>query len=283
MSERLLEAFREEAEHSTPLPDFDLIAAAGRDRRRRRHTVVAAVTACVLGVSGLLASTYGDPSDPQPAGESDGVSRATPFPVMANTTLEAGTYELHPSRDTSLPPVRFTLPAGWNSWLGPNRFAGLDDIATDGGRTNRELLVQDPEWVHGMLALDVTWVAQPGCIMIDLTGDDTAALVQALTTVPGLAVISGPETTVRFGHPTVHLQLREQGHRDGCPQDTVLTTAEAAVDYLGRGTVIDAWVIDLEGRPLLIWAAWTRDTPDDEVDDLLGIVDSVELVRPDPS
>ena len=29
MSERLLEAFREEVEHSTPLPDFELISAAG--------------------------------------------------------------------------------------------------------------------------------------------------------------------------------------------------------------------------------------------------------------
>ena len=42
-------------------------------------------------------------------------------------------------------------------------------------------------------------------------------------------------------------------------------------------------MIDLDGRPLLIWAAWTRDAPDDEVDDLLRIVDSVELVPPDPS
>jgi hypothetical protein len=283
MSERLLEAFREEAEHSTPLPDFELISAAGRDRRRRRHTVVAAVTACVLGASGLLASTYGDASDPQPAGDSDETSHVTPYPVMANATLEAGTYELHPSKDTSLPPVRFTLPTGWNSWLGPNRFAGLDDVATDDVRTNRELLVQDPEWVLGMLVLDVRWIAQPDCIMTDVTGDDITSLAQALTSVPRLAVTADPETTVRFGHPAVHLQLREQGRGDACPQDTVMTTAEAAVDYLGRGTTIDAWVVDVDGRPLLLWAAWTARTPSDEVDDLLRIVDSIELVRPDPS
>ncbi len=67
MSERLLEAFREEAERGTPLPAFELIEAAGRARRRRRHAVVSGVAACVLGVSGLLAATYDDSPGPQPA------------------------------------------------------------------------------------------------------------------------------------------------------------------------------------------------------------------------
>jgi hypothetical protein len=277
MSERLLEAFREEAEHTVPLPDFDLISAAGRDRRRRRHGMVAAATACVLGASGLLAGTFGDPADPQPAEDPDQTSLTTPYPTMTNTTLEAGTYVLDPSKDTSLPPVRFTLPAGWNSWLGPNRFAGLGDTATDESRTNRELLDQDPEWLLGLLVLDARWIAQPGCTMTDLTGGDTTALVQALTTIPRLAVTSGPESTVRFGHPAVHLQLREQGRRDTCPQDTVMTTAEASFDYLGRGTTIDAWVVDVDGRPLLLWAAWTARTPSSEVQDLLGVIDTVEV------
>ena len=43
MSERLLEAFREEAERATPLPAFELIEATGRARRRRRHAVVSGV------------------------------------------------------------------------------------------------------------------------------------------------------------------------------------------------------------------------------------------------
>lgn len=277
MSERLLEAFREEAEQHTRVPAFETIEAAGRRRRLRRHAAVGAVAACVLGVSGLLAATSGDSADPQPAEDSDESSLGTPYPVMTNTTLEAGTYVLDPSKDTSLPPVRFTLPAGWNSWLGPNRFAGLDDVATDGSRTNQEVLVQDPEWLLGMVFVDVKWIARPGCVMTDLTGDGTTALVQALTAVPRLTVTSGPESTVRFGHPAVHLQLREQGRGDACPQDTVMTTAEAAVDYLGRGTTIDAWVVDVDGRPLLLWAAWTARTPSAEVQDLLGVVDSVEL------
>lgn len=283
MSERLLEAFREEAEHTTPVPDFELISAAGRDRRRRRHTVVAAVTACVLGASGLLATTYGGSSDPQPAGDSDGTSRATPFPVGAMTTLEKGTYELEPL-DTSLPTVRFTLPGGWNSWAGPNRFEGLSDGTSDQVGSNEEVLERGPDWVLGMLALDVQWLAQPGCTMAEVIRADTTTLVEALTNVPRLEVVSDPERGVRFGHRVVHLRLREQGRAGQCPNEAYLNAAPTAqVTYLGRGTTYDAWVIDLEGRPLLVLAAWTRDAPDDEVDDLLRIVDSIELVRPDPS
>jgi hypothetical protein len=277
MSERLLEAFREEAERHARIPAFESIEAAGRRRRLRRHAVAGAMTACVLGVSGLVAATYGGSTGPEPAKDSDGTSLETPYPTMTNTTLKEGTYVLRPSTDTSLPSVRFTLPAGWNSWLGPNRFAGLGDTATDESRTNRELLDQDPEWLLGLLVLDARWIAQPGCTMTDLTGGDTTALVQALTTIPRLAVTSGPESTVRFGHPAVHLQLREQGRRDTCPQDTVMTTAEASFDYLGRGTTIDAWVVDVDGRPLLLWAAWTARTPSSEVQDLLGVIDTVEV------
>ncbi|MFC7360099.1 hypothetical protein [Nocardioides astragali] len=280
MSEQLLEAFREDAEQHARVPAFETIQAAGRRRRLRRHAVVGAMTACILGVSGIVAGTSGDSTDPQPAEDPDETSLTTPYPVMTNTTLEAGAYEFRPSKDTSLPAVRFTLPAGWNSWLGPNRFAGLDDLTTDEGRTNGKLLVQDPEWVLGMVALDVKWIAQRGCTMTDLTGEDTTSLVEALTAVPRLTVTSGPESTVRFGHPAVHLQMREQGTGDACPQDSLMTTAEAAVRYLGRGTTIDAWVVDVDGRPLLLMAVWTARTPSAEVQDLLGIVDSIELVEP---
>lgn len=281
MSERLLEAFREEAEHHVRAPDYAAIERAGRQRRHRGHAVVGAVTACVLGVSGIVAGTFGGSADPQPAEGPDQTSLTRPYPVMTNTTLDAGTYVLRPSEDTSLPSVRFTLPEGWNSWLGPNRFAGLDDLAAGEGTTNGELLDKDPEWALGMVALDVTWVAQPGCTMTDVTGDDTSTLVEALTTVPRLTVTSGPESTVRFGYPAVHLRLREDGPRGTCTQDTVLTTAEAAIRYLRRGTTVDAWVIDVEGRPLLLWAVWTAGTPSAEVQGLHAVVDSVEIVEGD--
>jgi hypothetical protein len=280
MSERLLEAFREEAEHTVPLPDFDLISAAGRDRRRRRHAVVAAVTACVLGASGLLATTYDHSTGPQPAGDPDEGSLVTPFPAGAMTTLEEGTYELPfaPSR----PSVRFTLPAGWNSWVGPNRFEGLSDGSSEQDGSNEDVLERGPDWVLGMLPLEVDWIARPGCTLGQMFGADTETVVDALADIPRLEVVSGPDRGVAFGHPVVHLRLREQGRAGACPNEAYLNAYPASqITYLGRGTTYDAWVIDIKGPPLVIWAAWTRDTPEQEVDDLMRIIESVEVVQPD--
>lgn len=278
MSERLLEAFREEAERGTPLPAFELIEAAGRARRRRRHAVVSGVAACVLGISGLLAATYDDSPGPQPA---EDTSLPTPYPGARMTTLAAGTYELEPAH-RSQPVAQFTLPPGWNSWVGPNRFEGLSDEVSDFSGANNEVLEQDPEWYLGLLFLEVEWIAQPACTMTDMKGDDTTSLVQALTQVPRLRVTSGPEDTVRFGHSAVHLRLQEQGGTGGCLNDSLFNAAvNLRVNYLGRGSTYDAWVIDFDGRPLLVWASWTARTPRAEVNDLLGIVDSVELHDPE--
>lgn len=283
MSERLLEAFREEVESSTPLPDFELISAAGRNRRRRRHTVVAAVTACVLGVSGLVASTYGDRPGPQPARGPDSGSLITPFPGMDMTTLEEGVYALQPFGDPSMPELQFELPAGWNAWLGPNRYEGLDEAAPGDPRANGEALDSDPEWLLGMVVFEPQWFAQAGCTMVDLSGGDPRTIAQALVGSPRLEVVARPGPSDLSGHRGVHLRLRERAAGVDCEQDALMTTGTGVAQYLGRGTTYDARVIDIDGRPLVVWAAWTRDAPHDEVDDLLGIVDSVELVPPDPS
>lgn len=275
MSERLLEAFREEAEMATPVPAFDRIEAAGRARRRRRHAVTGAVAACVLAVTGLLAVTDRGSGDAQPA--EDGTADVTPYPGARMTTLREGTYEVDPPH-RSQPVVRFTLPAGWNSWVGPNRFEGLSDQVTDRAGSNEEVLEQDPEWYLGLLFLQVDWLAQRGCTMTDLRGDDTSSLVQALTRVSRLRVTSGPKDTIRFGHPAVHLRLQQQGREDGCLNDNLLNAAvNLGVTYLERDSTYDAWVVDLDGRPLLVLAVWTAQTPEDEVEDLLEVIDSIQI------
>jgi hypothetical protein len=277
MPERLLEAFREAAERSTPMPDFDDLAAAGRRRRLRRHAVVGAAAACVLGASGLIAATYDDSSGPDPAMDPDESSLGTPYPTYSMTTLDEGTYVLQAFEDPSLPRVRLTLPSGWNSWLGPNRFEGMGAGATV---SNEEILDQDPEWLLGALVLDLQWIAQGECTMTDVRRDDLATVVQLLGTSPRIDVVSDPESTTRSGYPAVHVRLRERGPRGTCPQDSVMTTAQGGIRYLGRGTTYDAWLVDVGDKILLLWAGWTAATPDEEVADLLEIVDSAEVVEP---
>ena len=282
MSERLLDAFREDAEHSIALPDFDDLASAGRRRRARRRAVAGAVAACTLAASGLLA-TYGRSATPDPAKESPDTSAATPYPGMTMTTLEPGTYVIRPFTDPALPEVRFTIPAGWNAWLGPNRFAGLDEVGSSGPRARQDALESEPAWLLGMLVLDTQWIAQPGCTMVDLQGADVATVVEALQRAPRLRVVSGPQDTDRLGFPAAHLRLRQQSPHGTCRQTTVMNTTQGGIDYLETGTTYDTWVVDAGGRTLLLWSAWTRGTPRPEVQDLLGIVDSIELVPPDAS
>lgn len=282
MHERL-EAFREEAEALTELPAFREIAQRGRARRRRHQAVTGAVAASILAATGFLAAPGGDPGDPQPAEDSEPSSAATPYPRDAMVTLEAGTYEITTSPDGLRPAVRFTLPAGWNAEVLPTRFAGLDDRVTYDAEVNEQLLETDPDWYVGMHVLDVQWVAQRRCS--DVTVTDAESLVQALTNVPGLEVTAPPESTTRFGHPAVHLRLRDLGREPGrCRRTSVLGSASYGYfTHNERGATFDAWVVDVVDRPVLVGASWTRRTPRAEVDALLRVLDSIELLAPEGS
>jgi hypothetical protein len=274
MSERLLETFREKAEQVTRVPAFELIEAAGRARRRRRHVAGGAMAALVLATTGILLVTDEPSTPPQPAEKTDDTSLVTPYPGNQGRALDEGTYEFELT-DPSLPDVRFTLPPGWNSWIGPNLFEGFRE---------EDVGAKDPEWYLGLLILDVQSIAQRGCSTTALTGKDPATVVEAFTEADRLRVTSGPERTVRFGRPTTHLRLQEQGPSRECLNSVLMFgTQSSGITYFGRGTTFDVLVVDLDDRPLVMMATWTRGTPRAEVDALLGVVDSVELVQGDPS
>lgn len=277
MSERLLDAFREDAEHSIELPDFEELAAAGRRRRTRRHAATGAVAACVLAASGVLAAAYDGSGGPDPAEDSPDTSVATPYPELAMTTLEPGRYVIRPFAHRALPDVRFTLPAGWNAWAGPNRFEGLDALAPDDAMGHKDAIESDPAWVLGGLPLSMQWIAQPGCQMVDMTGTDVATVVRALVDVPRLRVVAEPGSTTVSGLPAVHLRLRERSPQGTCGQTTMMRGPRVGLRYLGRGSTFDVRVVDAGGRTVVLLAAWTAATPASEVDALLGVMESMEV------
>lgn len=275
MSERLLEAFREEAEVVTPVPPFDLIEAAGRRRRRRRHAVVAAVAAVVVGVVGVVARPDPGSSDPRPAGNTS--SDVTPWPGPVMTTLPHGTYEVPFAVASGSPRARLTLPPGWNAWLGPNRFEGMTTRVTRTATVNERILSQDPRWYVGLLLIRAQWVAQPGCTSADVSDKDIGDLAQALTRAPGMQVVAGPDTTVRAGHPAVHIRMRQRTAAPECSRDVLFQAPPGTIGFMDEGDRYDAWLIDVDGGPLLVWATWTRGAPTAEVAALLRIADSVEV------
>lgn len=277
MSEQLLRAFRDDAVHRTRVPAFEQIEAAGRSRRHRRHAVVAAVTACVLGVSSLLAWGPDRSGAPQPAQHVKPSADVMPYPSDMMTTLDEGTYELAPSQDPKRPVVRFTLPGGWNAWYGPNRFEGMAP-----GVTNNEELLGRTSWFTGLLVMELRKVARRSdCAIVDMTGSGRAALVRSLTRLPHVDVLSGPESTVRFGVPATYLRLRERP-ATRCLADHRFTTSRwASVGFLEPGTTYDAWVLDVGDRPFLVWTYRSPDAPAAEVASLMGVVDSIEVHPPE--
>lgn len=276
MPERLLEAFREDAERITRRPPFELIEAAGRARRRRRHAMGGAVAACLLTVTGLLAATTGDSPTPQPAEDPDPRSDVTPWPGPTMTTVAEGTYEFRYSTTPESPLVRVTVPAGWNSWLGPNRFEGLGREVTSDG-SNEDVYLQGPDWYAGLLVLEVQWVAQRGCSAADVRDGDARTLVRALTEMPRFRVSAGPTGTTHDGHPATHLRLHGLGDVPNCSRDAILLTAQGAIGGGAADTSYDVRVIDTGVGAVVVWAEWSRGTPRRDVHGLLGMVDSVEI------
>ena len=278
MSERMmLEAFREDAERLTSLPAFELIEAAGRARRRRRHAIGGIAAAGLLVATGILATTTGDTPAPRPAEDPAPRALATPWPGPTMTTVEEGTYEFRVAVAPDNPPVRVTLPEGWNAWRGPNRFEGLGRIVTDDADVNEGVLAGDPRWYAGLLVLDVRWVAQRGCTFADTSDSDAATVARALARMPGFGVDRGPIRTTRDGHPALHLQMRGLGTAPGCTGEDVVLSSQGPVGGGGVDDLYDVWVIDTGVNPVVVWAAWTRGTPERDVEDLLDMVESVEI------
>jgi hypothetical protein len=278
MSERLLlESFREDAERLTRLPAFELIEAAGRARRRRRHTIGGVAAACLLAVTGVVATTTGDTPDPRPAEDPAPRTLATPWPGPTMTTMKEGTYEFRPSIAPGSPPVLVTVPPGWNAWEGPNRFEGVGRAVTHDPAINEALVEDNSRWYAGLLVLDVQWVAQRGCSFADTSNDDAAALAQTLVRMPGFGVDAGPTPATRDGHSALHLRLRGRGTLPSCAGEVTLHSSHGPIGGGEADTFYDAWVIDTGVSPVLVWAEWSRSTPQRDVDDLLAMVDSVEI------
>ena len=273
----LLDASREDAEHSIDVRDFEDLAAAGRSRRTRLHPVIGAVAACALAASGILVSSYARPYRPDPPHDSSDTSVVTPYPELSMTTLDAGTYAFRPFADPALPEVRFTLPAGWNAWAGPNRFAGLDRAAPEDATAHQDVRESEPAWIVGMIPVDPRWIAQPGCRMVDVTGADLETVVHALIGAPRVRVTWLPQRTTVSGHPAVHLRLREGSTRGTCAPATMMRARDIGLRYLGRGTTYDVRVVDVGGRTLLLWSVWTAATPRSRTRDLFTGMHSVEV------
>jgi hypothetical protein len=232
----------------------------------------AALATAAVVVTGFLVGSPSDPkADVSPA-ENPRLASATKYYGYGDRPeLEPGTYALTVSPDPDGPIAVLDLPAGWHAdRLGPNR--GFDD---------------DPGFV-GVLVTEVYDALEEPCLPAEdgmrvLTADPDD-LVSALVTMPRGRVLAGPETVEAFGHPATHLRVQAgNGH---CPFGEPLWLTRSTgigqpVPASPDHALSDVWVVDVpEGRPVLVSATWTPDTPRAAVQELHAVIDSLELIDP---
>jgi hypothetical protein len=273
MSELRLREFGARAEELLPLPDFAGLDRRGRVRRQRRLGVAAALVASVLAVVGLMAMREDPAETVEPAHKLD---HARIYPGAQMQTLDSGTYVLLPSFIPGHPQARVTLPTGWNSWVGPNRFNGHAP-----GRDNGEAL-DHATWYVGVVVIEPESVASGWC-NDDQRSDVTTPkmLSRAVSRIPGYRITREPETTAMFGYQATHFALRSTAEfRRSCPDGPGLFYA-AERGLLGSFTEpMDVWVVDVEGIPVLVQATWSARTPTAVRQQLTRVVDSIEFFMP---
>jgi hypothetical protein len=282
MSEQLKD-FGARAETLVEIPDFAELDQRGKALRIRRRVSVAATLAAVLAVAGLsVAQTHRTNADDGPVTPP---ADARAYPNATMKTLEAGRYWLAPSvppghslaEYAAHPVVEFSLPKGWNAWVGPNRFDGHAP-----GRTNNQALGH-MSWYVGALALQVTAVNTHGCDSPDVGKVTTpTTLVDALTRTFGFRQLRPPHQVRKFGYPATRMRVRVTKAVEGCGNNAAVfdSAGSGPIQYAGVGWIADIWVVDIDGHPIYVQKIWTRNAPPTARAELASVIDSIRFSYP---
>ncbi len=181
--------------------------------------------------------------------------------------LQPGTYYVDPDgpNGTSMR-VEFTIvEPGWVPFLGTFKPGKAVDYVA-------------------MKAQIVTEVASPACdstIFVPV-GGSAEDLATALAEIEDFPSQAAPTEVTAYGYDGYHLVLAvpengfvgcDDGYFDGYQGPTI------GRYYQGPGQVVEFWVLDVEGTPLLIESTWFPDSPTEDVAQLQAILDSI-VIRP---
>jgi len=275
MSEQRLRDLGREAEDLVDLPDLGSLQRRGRALRVRRQVAVVGAAA-VVATAGIVLFQDRSTDAPQPATPRS--ESSTVYPGAQMQDLEAGTYELTPSRDGSEPTVLLTVPEGWNSWEGPNRFDGHRE-----GDSNEEALARST-WLVGVTVLDVQGVATEPCqSTVGATGFDLPyhQTIRAVRDIPGYeATVDRSGGDGLFGHPSTLVRLTPDAEQQACARASQLFGTDTNGGVGIRGD-LDVYVVDVEGLTYVVVANEVGSPPQEVRDERADILASVEFVQPD--
>lgn len=257
---------REAERRTAPPPDIVGMISGGRVRRRRRTVVRTAATAALAVIVGFAAYgvTQADRlADPAPVpGPAD---RTTPDPRLLGPQpgrpyrMVVGSH-----RDGTMIEAEVTVDS--NRW-GTGDFAKLPDATVS-------------SWVGLGVYEPLMLAAGNGCrederrVTVAATPE---AVAGQLSRLPRSEVLLTPTRTEAFGREALHLRMRID---PDCPTYYRLADTargERGITYPGQDdvvvdVVIDFWVVDVDGTPVVV-DQWRN------VDAPAGIVDRVRRVR----
>lgn len=273
LDEELRMAFTREAEDRTaPPPDLVGMISGGRARRRRRTMVRAAATAAVAVLVGsaafgvTAADPWGRPTrGPAPADTS------RPDPQLLGP--QAGQpYRMVVGNHRDGVPIEAEVTVDSSRW-GSGDFAKLPDAALG-------------SWVGFGVYEPLMLAAGNGCREDErrvTAGTTPGDVARQLTELPRSKVLLAPTRTEAFGREALHLRMRIDPE---CPTYYRLADTargERGITYPGQDdvvvdVVIDFWVVDLDGTPLVVDQWRNVDAPQRIVDRARRARESVTFV-----
>jgi hypothetical protein len=282
LEEELRAVLSQEAEmRTTPTPDIEGMVNGGKSRLRRRNTTrIGLAAAAVLLVGGGIygATQLGDNDDPD-AGvanqPSETAAAAIPqsWPDNDGAPVEAGTYRTFVGLAEAGGTIEADFTIDGDGWRGSNY------PVASAGEGFAGLGVYQPESVAG------------GCRMEAGLKDAATApqqLVQQLIRMPRSEVVQQPARTEAFGGSAVHLQLRIDAACEG--EGAFYQVAEGpagsrGISYFDESpqgdagmVIVDFWVVDVDGTPVVVDRFHLEDAPDDLVAQSTRAVESITFV-----
>jgi hypothetical protein len=249
LDEQLRAALNLEAEMQTaPRPDVDELLSGGRVRRRHRNATLlgVSVAAVVLFAGAAYGATRIDVGDARTGpGIADQPSGSAAPPAYRDTNggpLEPGTYRIRVGEDAA-----GALNAADVTFEGSSWMANGYPLAYDGRYAG--MGIYQPVSLAGGSGCSDDWTARPA-------GETPQDVARQLTRIPRSTVLQPATATDAFGRSAMHLQLRIN---DRCPAGSAYVVAKSADG--GRGitysstpqdVVIDFWVVDLNGTPVVV-------------------------------
>jgi hypothetical protein len=284
LDEELRVALTREAENrNAPVPDVAGMISRGRVRRRRRTIarLGVAAAATVLVGSAAYGMTQADPSGsrtgPGPAGTSSPVPglAATP-PSMPNDdgVIEPGArYRVVVGADASGALIEADLTLDGAGW------AAGDFPVLVGERSFAGFGVYQP----------FRLAAGTGCVedrsSSDL-GETAPDLAARLALLPRSTVLEPPAPTRAFGHDGLHLRLRVDAECAAWYRVADAARGSRGITYSAPGSsspgvVIDFWVLDVGGTPVVVDQWRNADAPAGLVERATAARESITFVRRD--